>query len=283
MNSYASGNVSFRLADIPKNILAAYEGFFAYFTDGTHALMPTALSRFLHKLCLGASGILLILWAFLQKKRELSRYLLLVALIGILPLAVNCMYLFATKDAIHTLVLYGFACLYVLVAVIADMALSCLPSRPWLHWLRQIMLEVLTLALAVVVVINIYTANTAYLQLHLRYENAYSFYTSLVADIKMLPEFDEETKLAVLGTYPDPEYYEAHFQSITKLTGVKGFLPDSYSRVRFLEYYLDFPMPAASEEELEAILNSRDYENMPVYPYYGSMKLFGDVLVVKLS
>ena len=121
------------------------------------------------------------------------------------------------------------------------------------------------------------------MNLHLRYENAYSFYTALAADIRQMPEFDEDTTIAVVGTWQEPSFYEEKFTFLTELTGVKGFLPDSYSRAKFLEYYIGLPIPAASDEEIAAISATAEYAEMPVYPYYGSTKFFGDVLVVKLS
>ena len=137
--------------------------------------------------------------------------------------------------------------------------------------------------LSLVIAGNIYIANEASLHLYLRYENAYAFYTSLAADIKMQPEFTEDTVLAVIGNYQQPEFYSEQFEHIHTITGVYGFVPDNYSKQRFLEYYLGFSIPMASGEEIAAIEASAEFENMPVYPYYGSLRSFGNVLVVKLS
>ena len=136
---------------------------------------------------------------------------------------------------------------------------------------------------ALIIVGNIYIANAAYLNLHLRYENAYAFYTSLIADVKQSPEFTEGTKLAVIGTWDDPDFYEENLGFTNCLTGVTGFKPDSYSKERFLQYYLGFTVPFASEEEQAAIAASPEFEEMAVYPYYGSMRKIGDVMVIKLS
>lgn len=278
MNSYASGNLGFSLLSIPANIGIAYQSFLRIFTEGFRGLLPTALSQLIHGLCLAATGLLLILWGIVQKKKEVSRYVLLALLIALLPLAVNCMYLFTVPDSIHTLVLYGFVSVYVLCAIVADAWLSEGGGA-----LKARLLDVVTLSMAAAILINIYVANAAYLNLHLRYENAYSFYTSLSAQIKSMPEFQEDTKLAILGTYREPDFYSEHFSFLEELTGVKGFLPDSYSRERFLEYYLGFPVPAPSEEETARILASTEFAEMPCYPYYGSVKLIGDTIVVKLS
>ena len=282
-NDYASGNMGFSLLSIPGNIAESYRSFFRYLTEGDRGLVPTVLSRRMHWLFLGAAVMLLILWALGQKKKELGRFALLAALVAVLPLAVNCMYLFTVAESIHTLVLYGFVGVYVLAVIAADACIPLLSQVRWQDLLRQVLLDVVTVCLTVVVVVNIYIANAAYLNLHLRYENAYSFYTALAADIKMMPEFDEDTTIAIVGTWQEPGFYEEKFQWIEQITGVKGFLPDSYSRAKFMEYYIGLPIPSASDEDIAAITASEAYAQMSAYPYYGSMQFFGDVLVVKLS
>jgi len=281
-NSYAGGNLSFSFAEIPQRIVLAYQNFPKFFA-GYRGLMPGAFSQLLHKLCLVLSALLFLLWGFSRKKLQLPRILWIIALIAVLPLAINCMYLFTTEDAVHTLVLYGFVTVYVLAVVIADLCISLVPEGRLLGGCRQTVLNVMGFVLALIIAGNTYLANEAYLLLHLRYENAYSFYTSLVADIKMTPGFDENTKLAVIGTFQEPSFYLEKFPFSDHVTGTDGFLPDIYSKDRFLEYYLGFPIPMASEEEISAITATSEYQEMARYPYYGSLQLIDDILVVKLS
>lgn len=137
--------------------------------------------------------------------------------------------------------------------------------------------------MALILVSNIYTANAVSLNLYLRYENAFSFYTSLAADLKMMPEFNENTRLAVVGDYHSPDFYYEHFYEATSITGTAGFFPDNYSKNAFLEYYVGLPLPFASDEEIQKITAAPEFADMAVYPYYGSMRFFDDILVVKLS
>jgi len=278
-SSYASGNLSFRFEEIPSRILLAYQSFFRFFAEGFRGLMPTAFSQLLHKLCLLFSGLLLMLWIFSQKRFQLSRVFWLAALLGILPLAINCMYLFSTEDSVHTLVLYGFIAIYVLITVLTQAAAELhLQFR-----FRQVCINLLSFLVSGIILCNTYIANEAFLLLHLRYENASAFYTTLAADIRMTPGFDQDTKLALTGAYQEPSFYLEKFPFSDHITGTDGFLPDVYSKDRFLEYYMGFPIPMASAEETEEIMASPEYEQMAVYPYYGSLQKIGNTLVVKLS
>lgn len=282
-NSYASDSITFSLSSVFTGIPLAYGSFFRFLTEGYHGLIPTVFSRWMHCLLLASAGILLLFWALAQKNRSITRFLLLAALIGILPLAVNCMYLITAADSIHTLVLYGFTAVYILAILIADVCLPLFSGSKAGELCRRIALEAAAVAMAAIIVSNVYIANESYLNLYLRYENAYAFYTSLIADIKMMPEFDEGTRLAVIGEWDYPDYFNEHFEFANQVTGVKGFFPDSYSANYFLEYYLGFSVPFASEEEIEAVTQTPQYAEMAVYPYYGSLQMIGDILVVKLS
>lgn len=278
MGGYAAGNFAFTPAGILSGAVLAYRNFLRFFTEGFCGLMPTAFSRLVHTaLLLLALG--LVPGLLCAKKHSPGSLLLLALLLGVLPLAVNCMYMITTAEAVHTLVLYGFVSLYVLMTMIAQLALD----TGCRSILRQLLLNALTVCLSLVILCNTYIANEAFLHLHLRYENAYAFYGALVADIRQRPEFTEEAVLAVVGDYQQPGYYSEHFEHIHSITGVYGFVPDNYSKERFLEYYLGLEIPFATQKEIDAIRETPEFAAMAVYPYYGSVKSFGNIMVVKLS
>ena len=282
-NSYAAGNLSFDIRSIPRDIADAYVTFFQYVTQGYQGLIPTAFSRMVHLLCFAVSGVLLVGWMLRQRGKRLGRFLMLLALIAILPLSSNCLHLFATRDSVHTLVACGFVSIYVLMVIVIQECAPAMPEGKGRISFRSLALNLITLCLAIIIVVNTYIANESYLNLYLRYENAASFYTSLIADIKMMPEFSKESRLAVVGTFREPAFYYEKFSFSDDITGIDGFLPDSYSKDKFMEYYMGFPMEFATDEEIRQITATEEYAQMAQYPYYGSMRWFDNILVVKLS
>ena len=276
----AENALSFDLASIPSDIITAYRTYFSYLNEGVQGLIPTTLSRILHYLCFIAAAALLVMWGICQRKKHLGRFLLLAALLAIFPLASNCMYLFVDSSAVHTLVLYGIVSIYVLFAVIAEVSISLEISRKAILLCQRAALNVIIFGFSILIVINTYVANEAYLNLYLRYENSYAFYTSLIADLKVMPGFDENTKLAVIGWYHWPDYF---IEPSSKIMGASGFMPDEYPKENFLRYFLGFPISMATAEEIDQITSSVEFAEMPVYPYYGSMKMIGNICVVKLS
>lgn len=286
LNSYANARISFSLSYLPTGIYEAYVAFYRFFSIGMWGLLPNPWSQIVHVVCIAAVAVLLFLW-LLQKKRTGLQLALLGVLIAILPLAINCMYLFVTADpslcAIHTLVLYGFITVYVFAAVVADVC-----DLPALFAGRKGIFNgcaqnVLLLGMLLSLVINIYTANSLYLSLHLRYENAYAFYTSLLSDMRQQPGYNSDTRLALIGDYEEASFFEDELGHLFRIMGADGFQPDSHSNWFFLYYYLGLRVPFAEEEECVRIASSEEFAQMPVYPYHGSIRMLGDILVVKFS
>ena len=67
------------------------------------------------------------------------------------------------------------------------------------------------------------------------------------------------------------------------LLGPSYDLINIYSRESLFRQYLGFDIEFAGEEELEAISATPEFEQMAEYPYYGSVKMIGDYIVVKLG
>ena len=283
MNDYAGGNVSFSLAGIPAAVVTAYASFFRFFTEGYRGLIPTTFSQLLHWVLLTLTILLLVLAVIFAKKKEPGRIALLAALIMILPLAICCMYLFTTEDSVHTLVLYGFVCVYALTAVAADICLDTAFRSQALQIANGIALNLSSLVLCLILVCNLFLANEVWLNLQLRYENAFAFYTSLLSDLRTLPEFTEEMPIALIGNQQEPEFYETEFPFTSPITGTKGFKPDSYSREKFFTYYLGISLPFLSDDACGELAANPEIGQMPCYPYFGSVRVVDDTIIVKLS
>ena len=282
MGDYAANSISFSFGTLPQKIKLAYNCFILDFRAAASGLIPSSISRKVHLFLLLCTFVLLVLW-MIRSRFGVTSVLLLSTLVGILPLAVNCMYLFTTPNSIHTLVLYSFICVYLLVLMLADGLTPTVVSGKLAEFSRQVALNGTMLLCSMIVLINIYVANSAYLSMYLRYQNTYAFYVTLVSDIRQSPDFTEGTKLAVIGTWDEPVFYSKNLGFTKYLDGIDGTKPTFYSKESFLQYYLGYSIPFASREECEEISASPEFAEMPPYPYYGSTRIIGDTFVVKLS
>lgn len=268
-NTYVIDNVNSK-ASLPGKLRMAYENFRDIFTFRNYSLISSEIARYAHLILL---GLMLAGLALAAKGGKPLHWALLAALVLLLPLSINCMYLLMSPQSIHTLVLYSFVCVYFLAALIMEK----LPARPAL-----LAKDLVALLLCVIIASNLYFANMTYLKMHLQYENANAFYVSLIAQIKGTEGFDENSRVAIIGQqdnllYPFPE------MNTDGLLGPSQDLVNIYSRESFFRKYLGFAVPFASQEEAEALSKTAEFEQMAEYPYNGSLRKIGDYIVVKLG
>src|SRR5699024_688192 len=105
-------------------------------------------------------------------------------------------------------------------------------------------------------------------------------------DIQTMPGFDENTKVAIVGDFEDPYKRDTlyfAFQDVRRIAGTWGISPGFYSKDAFFNYYLGMSVSCISDEEAEAFRQLPEFAEMPCYPYYGSIRMIGDTIVVKLS
>ena len=283
MNDYAGGNVSFSFSGIPAAVVTAYRAFFRFFTEGYRGLIPTAFSRNLHWTLLLLTLVLLILPLRSGKKKEIGSICLLAALVLILPLAICCMYLFTTEDSVHTLVLYGFVCVYALTAIAADLSLEAVFSCRFVQVTGCIAQNLVSIVLSLILACNLFLANEIWLNLQLRYENAFAFYSCVLSELHALPDFTDKMPVALIGSQQEPEFYETEFPFTGPMTGTKGFKPDSYSREKFFTYYVGVELPFLSDEQCAVLSSDPQISSMPCWPYYGSIRIIDGTVIVKLS
>lgn len=279
-SGYGEGNMDLGLANFPKKILMAYRDFLEILTKSRYRLVPTGLSRVLHEVLLGLTGLLYVLLWRSQEDKSAGRGLLLAALTLLLPLAINCMHLFTAEGAVHTLVLYSFVCFYFLPLSLGDL---CLSRGAKGRALPGLCLHGMTLAAGLIIAVNIFIANEVYLNLHLRYEAVYGFYTSVYSELRAQPNFHKHTELALVGEYQEPRFEYVQFPFVFDMMGAEGYRPTDYSADRLMEYYFGHYLALADQETVQEIAATPEFAEMPAYPNGGCMKMIGDTFVVKLS
>lgn len=269
-NSYADASFQTDIKSMLFGLRVAYTAFLGYFYRGYYHLVASGVSKLMHYLCLAVVGAELVLW-FIKDRPQRARGVLAAVLLALLPLGVNCLYVISAQR--HTLMLYSFTAVYVLAAVAAEslMARRHAPAR-----------DVLALALAVIVGCNVLYANRLYLKMKLEYENAYAFYSELTARVKAAPGYGEGTMVLLTGDAHEL-LHAADEIDTSDLVGIMEGLINVYSRSDFLTYYAGFDPPTFDWAQWDAYGAAAEIDDMPIYPYDGSVKCIGDFVVVKLG
>ena len=268
-NDYASNNFTTESVNLVRRVYVAFVNFIYFFTRYNWGLINTPLSLAMHLTALGVVGVVLL---GIMKKLGMVRTLLLGFLGGMLILAMNSMYLIVNEDAIHTLTLFSFASLYVLFAIVFEALMQE----------KKLGRDLLLIAMTVIMLNNIFIANNAYLQLHMAYEQAYGIFNSIVTQIQQTEGFDEDKTIAIIGKADIEERSYPWFKD-EKIAGIGSALVNVYSRERFFQYYLGFDVNYATDDEKEELSQRPEFEQMAVYPYYGSVQVIDQYIVVKLG
>jgi len=251
------------------SLIRAYTSFVNTIFGGNFGYVNSPLSMAMHivlvVLALGGIGLTM------AKGRDKGSIALMLVLLAIFPLSVNCMYLIASVDIIHSLVLFSFVSVYVLTAIVLDR----------MEGKQAMGRDAAAVALALIVVGNVFYSNKVYLKMALQYENAFAFYNGLLAQIMETPGFNSDTVIDFVGNdaYGVKKFDEIDTES---LTGPNDDLVNIYTRVDFMKYYLGCDLYSYRED---LILNADWYDEMPSWPEEGSILMREDEnrIIVKLN
>ena len=265
-NDYVTENVTGDMG-LLRRVRMAYDNFFYVFSFRNFYIITSEAARYIH------IALALVTIIGLASAKKLPNVLMAAFLMCLLPLSICCMYLIMSPESIHTLVMYSFVTVYMLLALVLERM-----EFSFAHAVK----DGTVLLLLAVIVSNVYFSNMVYLKMDLQYENAHSFYTSLMAQVKDTEGFDENSRLAIIGRQ-DNLIHRFPELDTELLLGPSRDLVNIYSRENFIRYYLGFDIPFASEEELAMLAEDSRVENMAEYPYYGSVAKIDDFVVVKLG
>ncbi len=269
-NSYVTENVNGELS-LLRRVRMAYDAFYYIFSFRNFSLITSEAARYLH---IALLGLTLAALAFRAVKghRALNAALLGILLL-LLPLSICCMFLIMSQESIHTLVMYSFVCIYLLMGLTAERSEGVK---------RFTASEILALPLCLIVIGNVYFANKCYLKMQLQYENARAFYTVLAARVEKTEGFDETCSLAILGRQ-DNLIHSFPELDTDLFMGVNRDLINIYSRENFIRRYLGVDIPFADEASVNELKDDARVLAMAEYPYDGSVQKIDDRIVVKLG
>lgn len=250
----------------------SYSAYLKTFIKGYFGYVNTGASMLAHLLLVAFAAVLAACDQL--KKLDVRRVGLLCLCLFLFPLSCYCIYLLSDNGYIHSLALYPFSSVYVLMMVIFEKYL--LPQQRC----RKLLV---TGAMTVIIFSNILFANQLYFQTWLQFESMRDFYTTMIATVTQTEGFDESVKIAVVGDAPAMRRdFEQYFE-------LSGFQHPSNSIIHtehvegFINNCVGYDLPYASTDEIAMLSENEQVQAMAVYPYYGSVKRIDDFIVVKFS
>ena len=272
MSEYATNSLS----GIDKylfGIRVAYTAFLGYFTKGYYDLIPTKTSLVFHVIA-ATTVVVLLIWHFSKKENraegKLGIFLLCLALF---PLAVDCIRVISTL--FHNLMLFSFTSVYVLTAVVFE---NC--SHDFSNKVRGCAKDILVACMVVVAVINLYYANAVFMKLFMQFEQAHSFYTSIVTELRQDPDFNEDSVVCIVG---ENDIFDNAGLDLNKLAGMREGIVGTYSQSEFIRFYLGLTLEVAGWDITDVLAEREEVIQMPPYPYSGSVQKLDGYYVIRLG
>lgn len=234
-----------------------------------------------HLIALAVVGLEIILWAV--RRPGAGRIFMLLFLLAVFPFAINCVMLLVSADSIHSLVFYGFTCIYLLIALILDNSHATSPRSLVVRRFRGLLLNITLICMAITAFSNASTANRASFNLHMRYENCYSMATSIITQLEMTPGFTADTPVVPVGFLPPALDFDK-LLDVEHITGVSSYACRIWDIDLFFQQFCGVDLNIIGDNEMtKAFIKTPEFQEMPFFPDNGSIREINGTMVLKLD
>lgn len=264
------------LDNLPNPLDAAYDAvhdFIFFFFYSEHGITFYILLNILF-----VCGLLFFVLHRICKNGRLLGFLRIL-LIGIFAAAIPlCVYFyyFISNVQYHAIMLESIALVYIFFLLFLEHSEEKKRLAKYSEWFL--------IVLSSLIVYNfILTANIAYADMAHSFERSTSVINRMAMRMESLPGFSNAQKLAVIGELPDSN--ETIHNYPPDLSGtVPNYImriPENYADM--LRNYNDIDLEVVSDDQLDILLNTPQYAEMKSWPQDGSIIIFQDTIVIKLS
>ena len=253
-----------------------YKDFFEFILTGK-VLVNNVFSIFAFVVIAGMFGFAVIR-LIVQKKlyRSIWLYVILVAMVIVLPIATNVILVILPNVSYHTLMRYQY--MIYLMAMITFVQ----KYRPLQYKITGVILGI---TVSVMIFNYVVTDNIAYSNLEKKYEKTYAYCLRLADRMEQTEGYYQGIPVAMIGVVSDKEYplTDVTGEVTSKLLGITGdillYTGENYKA--FFANYLGISINLIPGENMGEIYNSKEYWEMDSFPAENSMKVVDGILYVK--
>lgn len=236
--------------------------------------------------------ISLILMSYLLRIKKAKRSILLecIVLCLILPLALNGITIMCSESEIYTLMVFGVVFIFLVPVMLMDLVYQNVKEKEE-HSFGKLHIygrNVVAALLVFVTVQYIWLSNGNYMAMYYNTEQTKAYVSSMLTQVRMTEGFDTSLEWAFIGKVSD-ETFHNRWQDIEKFhyggNGVTQEKPlvNYYSRKSWFRHYMGYEVPFADSEKVKELKKDPYVKNMPCYPNYGSIAIYKNMVVIKLS
>lgn len=282
INAMGSG---FSLRGILSLLRLTYLRFFQYFFTNAFAKYTTPVAVVGNAL-LALTGI----WAFVRLIRKNGCYqkpgafVLTLCLCLLLPLAFNLTVMMGDGDTMP-IMRYALVFVYVMVLVLADRAGDG-ENKKRKKDASAVLRLTAALAAGLLAVISFNIDNLAYTVSAQAHRSTLSFTTRLVDRVESTPGYQKGMEVVVIGGFPSSVYHN-DIEVFTLVEDYSNYTTSVIPLNKHVYYYLNDWLNVTWAEPDEALMiaisDSEEFQEMPLYPDDGSIKIIDGRIVVKLA
>lgn len=282
-------NIQFRM--LPQYLFGAYKKVFDFFVFdlyGEHTFVSIWLNRVL-LICFLANYIIIIIKQKVLIHRK--KIFLIIALPGLLPLAIHIIAILGQNADTHYVMLYAFVLVGIMDLIFADQ-ISCFNLGNGMPGIKNNLwrsMPIITVAGCLSIsYLWIQVTGACYTYMKITDSKVYAACLQICSDLNQFG-YQGDTPLALLS---DSSKESEIFPSAaldgfdkTQYTGVVN--PDYIIKFDKIEEYLDlrvgFNFTTTPLDEKERLLELEQVAEMPIYPAKGSISKIDGITVVKLT
>ena len=276
---------SFSLSDLPAGLKAAWDSFYYFFRYGGAFSATGAMKVFY--LLFFIMGLVSFVYLFVKRKayKNPLNIVLTLVLAACVPFGACIISILSPDTYFHLLMRMPWVViLEFFAALISLMFKDNEAIKPY-----ETAVSLVSVVSALILILQFgVAANIAYFNLNERYEKTYALCVRLVDRIESYDGYTKDMPVAILGGFPDSEYYPSTDITAEDLSGYFGVDGDyavnsSGSIETFCERYLNFSFNTLSTEEEINLTETEEFAEMSNFPSSESFKIIDGVLVIKFN
>lgn len=269
---------SFSLSRIPEIIRLIGHNFFGVFINNNLEISYNLITKGMYFVLFAICAVLIAgLVVYLLKKGQWQKGLAVIVMTIVYIIAINSIYIICS-EGIYSLMYYSYVFLMIFPLALIDRSFHVIGER-------TVVLAEYIAALAITAGIASYChfANGQYVSMNLSLNQAMSYYSTLITQIKSTDGYRDDMKVAFHGQdITDKTLYHNEIMKTFSMSGRDDALADAYSRWMFIQYYCGFNPQIAYTHDLPDEVQA-EIDKMPCYPLEGSIRIFDDTVVVRFA
>lgn len=286
LTSYA-GTDSFGIVSISEyveRVIFAYKDFMNPKLDAAYNMFPFHWNGWHDGLLHILFGLMLLILLLKIVKRDYKGTIQNMIAFVLLPLGLNFNFVVYGRDAMHSLHVYHYILVFTYLFVLTRAVVAHLEEISLSDRIKQIVKKgiygIVVVFVFIIGALYIRYDNFCYLQTELRQEKAISYYTTLVARIQSVEDYDKNYPIAFINAeqkFNEADEIDSRFDMIVT-NPYNAEMVNSYNWDDFMKLWVGFDPSFAKSEDFE---DNEIVRDMPSYPDDGSIQVIDSVVVVK--